>query len=237
MEEKNMKIVYTLTRGDTLHNIAKMFNTSVEQILKDNKHIDPMNMMSGQKLYIRITNAGLSDSFLELSNEMRLAWSQHVMWTRSYLISVIDNLNDKEPVVNRLLRNPKDFAGIYNKYYSDEVAKAVDDLLTEHLTIAAGMLDALVNNDMAEFNRLDREWYRNADDIAKAFHSFNPYYEYEEIRRLMRIHLDLLKQEISYRYNKMYDKEVRIFDDVERHALMMADAFTKGIVEQFPDKF
>ena len=39
------------------------------------------------------------------------------------------------------------------------------------------------------------------------------------------------------RFNKNWDADVRAFDAVYDHILMMADALTDGIVKQFPEKF
>jgi hypothetical protein len=39
------------------------------------------------------------------------------------------------------------------------------------------------------------------------------------------------------RLGKNCDADVRAFDEVYKHILMMADALSEGIVKQFPDKF
>ena len=44
-----------------------------------------------------------------ISKTLRKLWEQHVMWTRSFIISTASDLNDLELVTNRLLQNPTDF--------------------------------------------------------------------------------------------------------------------------------
>jgi hypothetical protein len=39
------------------------------------------------------------------------------------------------------------------------------------------------------------------------------------------------------RLGKNWDADVRAFDAVYNHILMMSDALSDGIVKQFPDKF
>ncbi len=39
------------------------------------------------------------------------------------------------------------------------------------------------------------------------------------------------------RLNKNWDADVKAFDEVYRHILMMSDALSDGIVKQFPNKF
>src|SRR5699024_2628416 len=43
---------YTIKSGDTLYNIAKKYNTTVEEILKVNPGINPYNLQVGQKICI-----------------------------------------------------------------------------------------------------------------------------------------------------------------------------------------
>lgn len=49
-----------------------------------------------------------------LMNRIRQLWEQHVYWTRFFIISTAADLGDLEPVTNRLLQNPKDFAKAVN---------------------------------------------------------------------------------------------------------------------------
>ncbi|WP_457945223.1 hypothetical protein [Caproiciproducens sp. LBM24188] len=66
-------------------------------------------------------------------NTFRKLWTQHVMWTRSFIISTAADLGDLQPVTNRLLRNPADFAKALLPYYGEERAKQFSDLLTKQL--------------------------------------------------------------------------------------------------------
>lgn len=43
----------------------------------------------------------------EIINIMRKLWSQHVYWTRFFIISTAEKLQDLKYVTNRLLENPE----------------------------------------------------------------------------------------------------------------------------------
>jgi hypothetical protein len=54
---------------------------------------------------------------------------------------------------------------------------------------------------------------------------------------LMKGHLSTTTAEVVARLNKNWDADVRAFDEVYHHILMMSDALTDGIVKQFPNRF
>jgi len=172
-----------------------------------------------------------------LIEDMRLAWLQHVYWTRMLLISIADRLNDQSYVTDRLLENPKDIADIFAVYYGKDVANTIDQLLTEHLKIGANLITALRDGKNEEANILKQQWYQNADKMADAFSGINPYYRREEVRQMLYRHLDLTTQEVAMRLAANYSADIKAFGQVEKEALEMADYFSSGIIRQFPQRF
>jgi hypothetical protein len=51
------------------------------------------------------------------------------------------------------------------------------------------------------------------------------------------MHLATTTDEVVARLKHDWDGDVRAYDAVYNHILMMADALSDGIVKQFPDKF
>jgi hypothetical protein len=47
----------------------------------------------------------------------------------------------------------------------------------------------------------------------------------------------MTKDEAVFRLSKKYKSDIEAFDQIEKQALEMADAFTAGIVAQFPQCF
>ena len=179
----------------------------------------------------------LSYEQLALLNSMRLLWEQHVYWTRMLLISIAERLKDQSDVTERLLQNPDDIADIYEEYYGENTAIIIAQLLTEHLQIGAELITALRDNITAEADKLTKEWYANADKMADAFSSINPYYKRGELHNMLYEHLNLTTQEVAMRLAGNYKADIEAFDKVEQEALSMADYFSLGIIKQFPDKF
>lgn len=89
---------------------------------------------------------------LNLSNEMRMLWEQHVYWTRLLIISILNNLKDLKETEKRLLRNPVDMGRVYGRFYGPVVQREVTKLITEHLEIGGQLITASKNNNKEEFN-------------------------------------------------------------------------------------
>ena len=159
------------------------------------------------------------------------------MWTRMLLISIAENLKDLDATEARLLRNPKDIADIFRPYYGNNIANQIEKLLTEHLAIGKELIVALKNNNQEQANRLNKKWYQNADDMAEAFSSINPFYKKEETRRMLYEHLRLTTDEVNARLKGDYIADIKAYDMVQKEILKMSQFFVNGIIRQFPNLF
>lgn len=153
------------------------------------------------------------------------------------LISIAENLKDLDATQTRLLRNPKDIANIFRVYYGNNVASQIEKLLTEHLVIGKNLIVALKNNNKIEATELNKKWYQNADAMAEAFSSINPFYPKEEVRKMFYELLNLTTNEVNARLKGDYVADIKAYDMVQMEILKMSQFFVNGIVRQFPDLF
>ena len=235
-------ILYTIRPGDTLYNLAIIYGTTVQEIIDTNLALDPYSLRVGQQIYIypRSNNPydyWLSINQVNLMQNMDLAWLEHVFWTRLFLISVAGSLGDLEATKARLLENPRTIANVFRRYYGNNIANKIEELIREHLVIGGDLIVALKNGNQSLAQELNTKWYKNADDMAKAFSSINPFYPKEEVRNMLYDHLKLTTNEVSARLKKDYTADIRAYDMVQKEVLKMADFFINGIVKQFPNLF
>ena len=54
---------------------------------------------------------------------------------------------------------------------------------------------------------------------------------------MMKTHLDQTLREAQHRLAHRYAAEIRVYDQIHRHILVMADALSDGIMDQFPSRF
>lgn len=203
---------------------------------------DPSTEYTAPVRYILNSTSGLgkqcmSKAEVDFKSMNRLLWEEHVNWTRMTIISIVNNLPDLQYVQERLLRNATDMGNCLRPFYGDQIADRYAELIKEHLVLAAELVTAAVKGDTKTAAEKEKEWYRNADDIALFLSSINPYLDKEEIRQMFYSHLALTKFEAVSMIEKKYKEDVAIFDEIEAQALGMADAIADGIIKQFPSMF
>lgn len=176
-------------------------------------------------------------NMLDLNNEMRRLWIEHIVWTKFAVSAILSDAPDTKLIVQRLLQNPSDFEKLFAEYYGFNVAKRFNELLTEHLLIAAEIVKAAKKGDTASVDMLNTKWYKNADDIADFLSSINEYWDRRDVQRMMYKHLDLLKSNVMNMIENRYEESIKTFDQIQKQALQMADTYTEGIIKKFPNKF
>lgn len=238
MNEMN-PILYTIRPGDTLYNLANQFGTTVQKLMETNLALAPYDLRVGQQIYIfpNSNRPCITIAQVDLLTRMNLAWEQHIMWTRMLLISIAENLKDLDATQTRLLQNPRDVANIFRPFYGNDVANTIEKLITEHLVIGKELIVALKNNNQKLATELNTKWYKNADEIAEAFSSINPFYPKEEVRQMFYTHLKLTTDEVAARLRKDYTADIKAYDAVQREILEMSRFLVNGIIQQFPNRF
>ncbi|HEU4572461.1 MAG TPA: hypothetical protein VFR93_07220 [Candidatus Limnocylindrales bacterium] len=172
---------------------------------------------------------------------MRKLWEDHITWTRLFIVSAgteSGNLPDIGATVDRLLANQTDIGNAIKPFYGDAAGDRLTALLRDHILTAAELLaDAKAGNDAAVADASAR-WYANADEIATFLHDANPRnWPLDEMRSMMKSHLDLTLEEAVARLQGRYADDVAAYDKVHAEILEMADMLSDGIVAQFPAKF
>ena len=169
---------------------------------------------------------------------MRKLWEDHITWTRMVIVSTFADLPDQGPTVARLLQNQEDIGDAIKPFYGDAAGEQLSALLRDHILIAAEILQAAKNGDTDALNDAIERWYANADDIAAFLNAANPEnWPLEEMKTMMREHLDLTLQEAVAYLNGDYAASIAFYDQVHIQALGMADMLSEGIIRQFPKKF
>ena len=181
------------------------------------------------------TTVALTAKQLELHDAMRTLWSQHVSWTRQFIVSATGSLGNKSVTTARLLQNQEDIGNAMKPIYGDSVGENLTSLLKTHIAIASDVVTAMKSQDSRRTADKKQDWYRNSDEIADALYNANSRnLSKDEMRQMMREHLDLTFEEAQAELEGDYATSVRRYDQVQEQAMMLADMLSEGIVRQYP---
>lgn len=181
--------------------------------------------------------ASMSPSSTQLHDAMRKLWSDHVVWTRLYIIAAAANDPSASTASARLLRNQEDIGNAIVPYYGASAGARLTDLLKQHILIAVDLVSAAKAGDNAKVADADRRWHANADQLATFLSGANPNWPKATVLAMLNQHLALTTQEATARLQSRWSDDASTFDSIFSQILTMADALSDGIVKQFPARF
>lgn len=179
----------------------------------------------------------LSPKMVQLKGDMQKVWIDHTIWTRSYIVSAMSNRADQKDVLDRLLRNQQDIGNVIKPYYGEAAGNKLADLLRKHILIAGKIVAAAKAGNQADMAKLEKDWHRNADDIAKFLSNANPNWPFKTLQDMLYTHLQLINEIVINCLKGDWKADIAATDKNEIHMIHLADILTEGIVKQFPEKF
>jgi hypothetical protein len=88
------------------------------------------------------TSRSAAVSRLAFHDRMRELWSDHIVYTRQFIVSTASALPDTAEVAQRLLRNQDELGDAIKPYYGDAAGTQLASLLRNHIQLAAKTLVA-----------------------------------------------------------------------------------------------
>ena len=82
-------------------------------------------------------------------DRMRELWSDHIAYTRDFIVSASASLPDTAEVLQRLLRNQDELGDAIKPYYGDAAGSQLASLLRSHIQLAGKTLMAAKGNNTA----------------------------------------------------------------------------------------
>jgi hypothetical protein len=168
---------------------------------------------------------------------LRRLWTDHVVWTRGYVVAAVAAAADAPVAAERLLKNQEDIGAAVVPFYGREAGDALTNLLKEHIMIAVELIAAAKAGDTSRFQEQDALWTKNAEQIAELLSGANPNWVKDDVVDILGIHLKLTKDEAVARMEGKWEADVEAFDQILTEILTLSDVLADGIVKQFPDRF
>lgn len=177
-----------------------------------------------------------SDKAMTLHDDMRRLWSDHVVWTRMYIVTAVSKDPSASAALARLMKNQEDIGNAIRPYYGDAAGAQLTTLLKKHISLAGELVAAAAAGDAAKQKDADKRWHDNAEDIAEFLSKANPNWPRATLQEMLNKHLALTTREATDRIQKNWTDDAAAFDDIYTQIMGMADALSDGIIKQFPTK-
>lgn len=228
-------INHVVQQGDTFYRLAQRYRTTVPDIIMRNPGVNPYNLQVGTRLRICTGQEGNNrhPEAMDLHNDMHQAWNQHNFWDAMFVISLFNALENTDAVQRRLMQTPEDIAAVFEQFYSMPIVNQIRQMLEEHVRLGGELTMAMKNNNTEQAQQLESQLNQNADQMARMLASTNSQYNYEELRRMLRMHLDMMKKAKMAELDGNHDESVRLMDENGKQLMELADVLTEGLMEQF----
>jgi len=185
-----------------------------------------------------LPNVSYGATKAQFQDAMRRLWSDHVVYTRLFIVDAAAGSKDKDATTQRLLQNQTDIGNAVAGFYGRAAGDKLTALLKDHILIAANIVTAAKAGDNAKVASENKRWHDNAVDLAKFLHGANPNnWPEATLQNALFMHLDQTLNEATHQLKGDYAASIKDYDGAMDHMLMVADILTNGIEAQFPTKF
>jgi hypothetical protein len=185
----------------------------------------------------RFHTSDLPQPAIAVNDAMRKLWTDHVAWTRLFIVSAVAGLPDAEATTGRLLQNQTDIGDAVASFYGKDAGSTLTGLLRDHILVAADLVGAAKAGDNAGVSKASAAWYVNSDQIAEFLAQANSAWPVDSLKVMMKGHLDQTLAEATAQLTGDYARSVAEYDHIVTHILDMADTLSSGIVTAFPGRF
>jgi len=173
---------------------------------------------------------------MKLKLQMRKLWTDHIIFTRQFIVDLIDDIPSIDYTTDRLIKNQEQTGNCFRSFFGDVAADNIVSLLKEHINIATDLLKAIKSGNVSEASNFEDQWTLNVENISTFLGTINKYYCIDELSDVFKTQLILTKYQFIARMDGDYSADILYFDMGLNHILRISDYLTDGIVNYRPLK-
>ncbi|HHU17227.1 MAG: hypothetical protein ACOX4V_03355 [Anaerovoracaceae bacterium] len=203
-------------------------------------HTNLMGDVFAQGLYDYITSGVQIDYGLENVEcvtydqintiyEIRMFWFELVTWVRIYMLSIYLEIGDSEIILTRLRQVPVDYINVLRRILGDQISDDYIDLFNIYIDLIVAFIDAQIEGNIEEINRLTQLFYENEQERAAFLAAINPFWEERELRNRLRNLLHATIDESTTFLSGDYARNVDIFSRILAQAESMSNYLAQGL--------
>ncbi|WP_080848553.1 hypothetical protein [Cytobacillus gottheilii] len=157
------------------------------------------------------------------NDEFRKVWTEHFIWSQSYIVSEMEELDGRDAVLKRLLKNQEDIGVSLSPYLGEKGTEQVTALLKDHILLAGRLMKSAKNGEKDTMAQERNKWYENAKELAAVLNKANPNWKEKTLENMLYIHLEHIENQISARIIRDWEAEITTSDESLIHMHKLAD--------------
>lgn len=162
---------------------------------------------------------------------LRMLFQRHNMdlalWRRALVMALKFDLDNKEEIYERLLREPQDTAEFLETHFGQENADRYTEIARRRIEEYRSMVESLIAGDAIEAENHFRQLIDLADQLADFFYELSPVYTREEWVALIRRYEELLYYQAYAVATGSYAGEIELFDRIIDQVTLMTERFVR----------
>lgn len=157
-------------------------------------------------------------------------WTDLSMWLRALLISMAQNLEDKESVTHQMYSIPTDFYNIFRVFYGPAISQQFLNLLSGFTTNARNLIASLISGDDESVNSNLSQMYQTVNDLAVFLSRINVYWDEDQWSYLLNQFVRLFVDEVIAYLSGNYEQEIQIYKRLDDLTDIMGSYMARGII-------
>ena len=169
----------------------------------------------------------------DLRVEFRKLWSEHAIYTKFYIISVLADIPDAPLLAARLLQNQVDIGNFLKPFIGVTRGNRVAELLQEHILAAAGAVAAVKSGNQRAINSAVNKVFQNSRKVSAFLSKLNPKkLPFEVVLEHFNEHNQFVIDMTVARANGQFAKDIKLFDAYYAQILEFADLLLNGVLSK-----
>ncbi|MBN2027745.1 MAG: hypothetical protein JW854_13395 [Actinobacteria bacterium] len=181
---------------------------------------------------------GYSDDAVALSNASIKLWDDFSFWARETVIAAKLATPNLTAALERWNKVADDLGSVVGTYYGMDAGETATAAIAQLQEDAVALVTAALTGDAAGQGAANDALAADAEAIATFLDGANPeYWPYETVLQVLQNILEYTTEYAVAIIGEQWDAAVTAFDKARDEVLVLADTFSSGVIEQFPDEF
>lgn len=162
--------------------------------------------------------------YCDKKEALRKLFTDHATYTKFYIESSLHSLPDLDAITQRLMKNQEDIGGFVKPIVGTQNGSTLTDLLKQHILMAARAISAVKTGNSKQIDEAVKKVFANSAQVSVFISTLNPAkLPPDAVRQMFDAHNQYVIDMTVSHSQKLYEKEIELFDAYYSHMLMFSD--------------